>query len=291
MLDFNIVVLGCNGMLGRDLMELFTYEKVNVRGYTHEECDITDFDQVENILGSTCGSVSHVINCAAFTNIEMCEEQQEKAFKVNAEAVKFLSQVCLKEQIHLTHISTDLVFEGLKKEPYIEQDETNPLCVYGKSKLEGENHVKSLGGKGLVIRTSWLYGKHGKNFIDTILNKLELAVRVKVTSEQIGSPTYTMDLANVIIQLVMNSKSGVFHVCNKGYCSKYDFAVKAAQIMKFNTDYIIPSKEEDMKLKAETPKFSALSTIRLEKTLPEPVRSWEEGLYQYLIETKKLYEY
>jgi dTDP-4-dehydrorhamnose reductase len=197
----------------------------------------------------------------------------------------------LKEQIHLTHISTDYVFEGLRKQPYLEQDETSPLSVYGKTKLEGERHVRALGGKGLVIRTAWLYGKHGKNFIDTILNKLELAVPIKVIDDLTGCPTYTMDLANVIIQLALSSKSGLFHVVNKGCCTWYEFALKAAEIMKYNSKNIIPIKSLDLNRKAERPKYSVLSTLRLEKTLPEHLRSWEDALYQYLIETKRLYEF
>jgi len=290
--EINVIVLGSAGMLGSDLMELLSFEEgIHVRGYTRNECNITDKSDIQNILSGTAGSISHVINCAAYTDVDGCEEFPDIAYKANTEALKFLSEICLEEQIHLTHISTDYVFEGLKNTPYLEQDETLPLSVYGKTKLDGESFVRSMGNKGLVIRTSWVYGKHGKPFISTILNKLELAVPVKVISDCISSPTYTMDLANAIIQLALNYKSGIFHVVNSGSCSWYEFALKAAELMKYNKDLIIPINSRQLKRKAERPKYSVLSTLRLEKTLPEKIRSWEDAFYQYLIETRKLYEF
>jgi dTDP-4-dehydrorhamnose reductase len=290
--DINVVVLGSEGMLGSDLIELFRYEEdIHVRGYSRRECDITSSQDIFDTLGGTEGSITHVINCAAYTDVDGCESNPELAHKTNTEAIKNLSEICLKEKIHFTHISTDYVFEGLKKEPYLEQDEAIPLSIYGKTKLAGEGFVRAMGGKGLVIRTAWLYGKHGKNFIDTVLNKLDLAVPVKVIDDLIGCPTYTMDLANTIIQLTLSYKSGIFHVVNTGFCSWYQFACKAAEFMKYNKNLIIPIKSAELNRKAERPRYSALSTIRLERTLPEPLRKWEDALNQYLIETKRLYEF
>jgi dTDP-4-dehydrorhamnose reductase len=292
MRNINIIVLGCKGMLGSDLIELFNYEEgIHVRGYSHNECDVSNLKDIENVLSGTCGSISHVINCSAYTNVDGCEEYPDLAYKVNTDGPRFLADICLKEQIHLTHISTDYVFEGLKNKPYLEQDETIPLSVYGKSKLAGEGFIKAMGNKGLVIRTAWLYGKHGNNYIDRILNKLELAVQVKVITDSQGCPTYTMDLANCIIQLALGMKSGVFHVVNSGSCTWYDFAIKAAEFVKYNKDLIIPIKSKELYRKAERPHYSVLSTLRLEKTLSEPLRKWEDALYQYLIETKRLYEF
>lgn len=291
--EFNIVVFGREGMLGFDLLEMFSFEKnVHVRSYSHQECDISKKEDVENTIGGTSGSISLVINCSAYTDVDGCEENPKKAFDINVNGPKYLAECCLKEQIHLTHISTDYVFEGLKREPYLEQDEAVPLSVYGKTKLQGEGYVRALGNKGLVIRTAWLYGKYGKkNFIDTILNKLELGVQVKVIDDLVGCPTYTMDLANVIIQLALSYKSGVFHVVNRGSCTWFEFAKKAAEIMKFNPKNIVPIKSADLNRKADRPKYSVLSTNRLERTLSEPLRKWEDALYQYLIETKRLYEF
>lgn len=292
MRDINVVVLGSEGMLGKDLMELFSYEKdIYVRGYSHNDCDITNKDDLENVLGGTGGSITHCINCCGYTDVDGCESNEEKAFKINNEGTRLLSEICLKEKIHLTHISTDYVFEGFKKSPYLEQDETCPLSVYGKSKLAGEGHVRNMGNKGLVIRTAWLYGKHKKNFVNVILNKLELGAPVKVITDMIGSPTYTMDLANMIIQLALAYKSGVFHVVNRGECSWYDFATKAAELMKYDLRLLIPIKSSELNRKAERPKYSVLATKRLEQTFSEPIRKWEDALYQYLIETKKLYEF
>jgi len=290
--ELNIVVFGSTGMLGSDLIELFSYEKdIHVRGYVHRECDISDMSDVENILGNTGNSITHCINCSAFTDVDACESNPDRAYKVNAFGPRNLAEVCFKEQIHLTHISTDYVFEGLKKEPYLEQDETTPLSVYGRTKLEGEGPVRALGNKGLVIRTAWLYGKHRKNFVDNVHSKLELGVDVKTVDDQFGSPTYTMDLSNAIIQLVIGNKSGLFHVANSGSCSWYEFALKIAEFTKLKEKHVIPISMNDLERKANRPKYSVLSTNRLDRTLPEPIRSWENGLYQYLLETKRVYEF
>jgi len=292
MRDINVAVLGAEGKLGKDLLEMLSYESdINFKGYSREDCDVTKKDDIINAFGSTEGSVTHIINCSGYTDVDACEVHPDIAEKVNTRAPEYLAEICLQEKIHLTHISTDYVFEGMKKEPYIEQDETCPLQVYGRTKLAGEGFVKGMGNKGLVIRTSWLYGKYGKNFIDTIINKVELGVDVRVLSDQIGSPTYSMDLANVIIQLALSNKSGTFHVANQGQCSWFEFATKAIQLMNLNTDRLIPIKSENLIRKAERPRYSALSTLRLRQTLPEPIRKWEDGLYQYLIETKRLYEF
>lgn len=288
----NFVIFGANGMLAQDLLEMFNYdENFYARGYTKEQCDITQKDDVWNCIGGTNGSITHVINCAAYTNVDGCEDNEELAYKVNAEAPKILAEICLENRIHLTHVSTDYVFEGLGNKPYIEQDEKCPLSVYGKSKLAGEGHVLAMGNKGLVVRTSWLFGKNGKNFIDTVLNKLELGVGVKVVNDQIGAPTYTMDLANAIIQLSSDFKSGMFHVTNSESCSWYEFASHAAQILDYNLGHLKQIESSELKRKAIRPKYSVLSMKRLNDTLPEPMRSWKDALYQYLLETKRIYEY
>jgi dTDP-4-dehydrorhamnose reductase len=292
--SLNIIVIGCNGKLGQDLIELFNCEdkeKFFVRGVDLEDCDITKKADVYNLLDGTSGSITNVINCAAMTDVDKCESFPELADNINNKAIQLLSEVCIKNEIHLTHISTDYVFEGLKTTPYLEQDEAVPLSVYGKSKLAGEGWVRGMGDKGLVIRTAWLYGKHGKNFIDVILNKLELGLEVPVLVDQIGNPTYSMDLANVIIQLASSFKSGLFHATNSGFCSWFEFASKAAEYMDFDKSLIKPMQIKDLVRKAERPKYSVLSLNRLDRTLPEPVRKWQDALYQYLIETKRLYEH
>jgi dTDP-4-dehydrorhamnose reductase len=289
----NVIVFGAEGKLGKDLIELFAYEDcAHVKGYSHSMCDITKIDDLRNIMSGVDGSITHCINCVGYTNVDACEDNIELSNLINGKAVENLATICLEERIHLTHISTDYVFEGIKKQPLLEQEETNPLSQYGRSKLLGEGPVRAMGDKGLVIRTSWLYGKYGKkNFIDTVLDKIQLGAKVKVITDQVGSPTYSMDLANTIIQLALNFKSGLFNVVNEGQCSWYEFALKAVEYMKEKTEYIIPVTSEQLNRKAIRPQFSALSTLRLRQTLPEPIRKWEDALYQYLIETRRLYEF
>jgi dTDP-4-dehydrorhamnose reductase len=289
----NVVVFGSEGMLGKDLLELFNYESENVyvRGYSKEECNITDFDDLNNIIGNTHGSITNVINCCGYTNIEKAESQEKQVFELNDNAIKNISKLCVENQIHFTHISCADVFEGLKNQPYIEQDEAIPLSVYGKSKLAGEGHVRAMGDKGLVIRSNYLYGKYGKkNFIDEILNKIELGLNVNIPDDLKLTPTYTLDLSNIIIQLSLGFKSGLFHVTNSGECSLYDFAVQACKFVDGNITRLKKISVKDLNLKAERPKYSVLSLNRLSRTLTEPIRSWKDALYQYLLETKRVIE-
>jgi len=287
----NLIILGSNGMLASDLIELLGYEEnIYFRGYTKNECDITKEEDIYNVLGETKGSITNVINCASYTNVDECEENEKLAYKINAEALELLSKMCLENEIHLTHISSDYVFEGLKKEPYLEQDETIPLSIYGKSKLAGEGFVRNMGDKGLIIRTSSLYGKHRKNFIDKALNKLELGVSIDLIEDQILTPSYAMDIANVIIQLAMSFKSGIYHVTNSGFCTWYEFIKKGAELCEFNIEHAKKVKMDDLERKAIRPKYSVLSKKRLNSTLSEPLRNWEDALYQYLLETRRIYE-
>ena len=171
----------------------------------------------------------------------------------------------------------------------MEQDRPEPLSIYGKSKLAGEGWVVGMGDKGLIIRTAWLYGKNGKNYIDTILNKLELGIDVSITNDQVGCPTYTIDLANAVIKLATNYKSGIFNVVNSGYCTWYNFAVHAAKLMNYDVKHLKIITTEDLQRKAKRPKYCVLSLNRLERTLPDKMRHWKDALNQYLIETEKLH--
>jgi dTDP-4-dehydrorhamnose reductase len=283
----NVAVFGADGKLGKDLIELLSYEQdIKVKEFIESECDITNKKELQFALDDS--SYTHVINCAAYTDVDGCEENEQKAFQVNAEGPKYLAEICFNNRIHLTQISTDYVFEGLKDEPYLEHDETIPLSVYGKSKLAGEGPVKAIGGKGLVIRTAWLYGKNGKNSLDSFLNKLELGSTIKIIDDQFGCPSYSMDIANAIIQLSLNDKSGVFHVVNSGSCSWYQFIKKAAEYLNYDQSKILPISYKELNRKAERPRSSILSMNKLERTLPESLRSWEKGLYQYLVEINKV---
>lgn len=283
----NIVIFGANGMLAQDLIELLNYEEnCKFRAYTKIECNVTDYTDVYSSIGGA-SNITNVINCTGYSDINECEKNEEIAFKINDDSVRILSEICKDSQIHFTNISSSYVFEGVKFESYLEQDETVPLTVFGKSKLAGEAHVRGLGDKGLVIRTNFVYGKHKKNLVDKILSKLELGVDVEVFDDQISTPTYAMDLANTIIQLATNFKSGIYHVTNSDQCTLFDFAKKAAEFMDYNQDRIKRKKTDNLLI----PKYSVLSMNRLNRTLSEPIRSWENALYQYLIETKRLYEY
>jgi len=281
-----IIIIGNKGMLGSDLSDLLTFENIDFKGYDINDCDITKYNDIYKLINGD-EKVTNIINCAAYTNVDGCEDNIDQALDVNGKAVENLVKICKEKEIHLTHISSDYVFDGEKKEPYMEQDATNPLSVYGKSKLAGEWSVSQLGDKGLIIRSSWLYGKNGNNFVEAIIKKLETKEEIKVVKDQIGSPTYTVDLAKIIFILSTNYKWGLFHVVNSGYCSWYKFAVWIAKFLGYDSNQIQKITTEEFERKATRPKYSVLATKRLEKTIPDLLRNWRLALQQYLIDTKR----
>lgn len=277
-----VAVFGAGGILGREIVDFLDCEpNIEYRSFTREQCDITEYKEVFDAIGGE-KDFTHVINCAAYTDVDGCEENKEKADAVNNKAIEYLSKLCLDGEIHLTHISTDYVFDGTKKEPYIEPDSVNPLSVYGSSKLAGEGHIRMMGDKGLIIRTSWLYGNGSKNFINSALVKLQKGLEIKAIEDQVGSPTYVVDLANVIIQLSLSRKYGLFHVSNSGSCTWYEFIKKAAELCEFKKSKIKPIKMGELKRKAMRPRNSILANIRLDQTLADPLRNWDSALEQYL---------
>jgi len=277
----NIVVLGADGLLASDLIELLQYDGTAVvRVYSKELCDVTKY---KNVYYNLVGETTHVINCAALNDIELCEKSPELATAVNDKAVKNLTEVCLDNKIHLTHFSTAQVYNGNKLEPYLENDPTEPLSVYAKSKLAGDSHVLSMGDKGLVIRTNWLFGKFRPNLVNTVMSNLEKNIVTELEDDEIGNPTYTLDLANTVLSLALSNKSGTYNVTNSEQCSKYELGMKLAEYLE-KKDLIKAKKSTNVLM----PKFTVLSNNRLIQTLPETLRPWHSALYQYLLEVGKV---
>jgi dTDP-4-dehydrorhamnose reductase len=213
-----IVVVGANGMLGKDLMSLLGGR---ARGIDIEDIDITSFESVERVLTALKPSV--VINCAAYTDVDGCETDTEKAMQVNGEGVAYLAMTTRLLDAKLVHISTDYVFDGGKGTPYIEDDAPHPLGVYGESKLAGEMNA-AFNQNNLIVRTQWLYGLHGKNFVETMLKLAAEKDELSVVNDQTGSPTWTIDLAKAIIALVDKDCRGIYHAANSGFCTWNDFS-------------------------------------------------------------------
>ncbi len=225
--SITILVTGANGQLGQTMEELFARNHINLEFVfvSKEMLDITKKGEVKSFFKAN--KFDYCINCAAYTNVEQAEKTPDIAYKVNAEAVKNLAEICKKHNTVLIHISTDYVFDGEKKEPYEVTDLTNPINEYGKSKLQGEQHIQNILEKYFIIRTSWLYSKkYAKNFYKAIVAKAQTEKELTVTTEQIGCPTNTVNLSAFINKIVEtnNTNYGIYHFCDEKAMTWYDFA-------------------------------------------------------------------
>ena len=225
-----VLITGAQGMLGQDLVPILEDESYEIIETNRELLDVTDYDSVKQSLEKNKPDI--VIHCAAYTNVDGAENDLETATKINALGTENLAHVCAESNITLIYISTDYVFDGGKKELYLPDDKTNPINNYGKTKLEGENAVQKYCKKHYIVRTSWLYGHYGKNFVETMISlsdKLEL----KVVDDQTGCPTWTVELANGIANLLEKMPDyGIYHICGSGETSWYGFAKEIFKLIK-----------------------------------------------------------
>jgi len=258
------LIIGASGMLGSDICKAFP-EAIRL---THKELDITNKDQVLESIRKIKPDV--VLNAAAYTNVDGCEENQKLAVTVNGFGPGYIAEACSIIGAKLVHFSTDYVFDGTKNE-YEEHDFPNPINVYGYSKLLGENKIIENIDDYRIIRISWLFGVHGKNFVETILRLSREMDTVKVVTDQFGKPTYAMDLANKVKKIV-KCNPGIYHITNEGICSWFEFASAIV-------DNAVPCTSEEFSRKAKRPKYSVLLN-----TKTEPMRHWKEALKDYLKE-------
>ena len=265
-----ILVTGSNGQLGKSLQKTVS-QKPNIIDYTFTSRDSLDISNPTALeLFFSKNSFDYCINCAAYTSVDKAEEEPEKAFLINSEAVKSLTKVCKKNGTVLIHISTDFVFDGIKREPYLETDLTNPLNVYGSSKLRGEENIRKSLKKFYIIRTSWVYSEFGNNFVKTILRLANEREEISVVKDQIGCPTYAGDLANFIIEILYadNDKFGTYHYCNQGALSWYNFAKYIVDYKRLDCS-VIPILSKDFKALATRPKYSVLNSSKTFETFNE----------------------
>lgn len=272
-------------MLGRDLIRVLS-SQYEIFPFTHHELDVSDSSKVQEIIKKI--QPSYFVNAAAFTKVDECESRSEIAHLVNGKAVQSLAQICKDLNIFLVHFSTDYVFDGKKSAPYVEEDLTNPLNVYGASKLEGERAILNSLKNFLIIRTSWLFGRHGPNFVDKMLELAEGAQKnpertLRVVNDQKGCPTYTYDLARAVQFLLERKAHGFFHVTNQDICTWYDFACEILKRGGFKDIPVHPIQTSEMNRPAPRPHYSALSNEKLEKE-GFRMRPWKEALEDYLKE-------
>lgn len=283
-----IIVIGANGQLGSDLVS--SLKSGQLIPLTHADVEISDFDSVSKMFEKYKPQI--VINTAAFHNVPECEKNDVRAFAVNGLGPKYLAQNCVAHNCMLLHISTDYVFDGKKNNPYLEDDIPNPLNVYGISKLTGEYYIKSIMEKYIIVRTSGLYGIHkcrakGGNFVDTMLKLSKEKEEIKVVCDEFLTPTYTLDLANQITELVKTDSYGLYHVTNEGFCSWYEFAKAIFDILDIRVSLREISHREFYS-GVKRPPYSVLENGRLKSLGINKMRHWKDALQSYLLERKKL---
>ena len=224
------LVTGANGQLGKTIREQFSKKNELLQAVyvSKSELDISNINDIDKLFYNH--SFNYCINCAAYTDVEEAETDTKLAFKINAEAVKNIAEICKKNNTTLIHISTDYVFGGEKNEPYLEGDKTNPINQYGKSKLLGEQNIQDALNQYFIIRTSWLYSKYGKNFVKTIMAKIQQGTKLQITTSQLGTPTSCVDLAKFIYHIIVSNedKYGIYHFSALGEATRYDFALQIA---------------------------------------------------------------
>lgn len=270
-----ILVVGANGMLGRDLMPQLGERG---RGVDIGDMDITSLESVERVLTAVRPSV--VVNCAAYTDVDGCESNQETAMQVNGEGVAHLAMATRMIGARLVQVSTDYIFDGCKGTPYLEDDAPNPLGVYGESKLAGEMNA-AVNPDHLIVRTQWLYGLHGKNFVETMLRLGAERGEVSVVDDQIGSPTWTVNLAHAILALIEKGCRGVYHAANEGYCSWNDFARAIFQEAGMAVT-VTAMTTEQLNRPARRPLYSTLDCSKLLRDGGYRPQPWRDALRSYL---------
>ncbi|KHD38453.1 spore coat protein [Clostridium acetobutylicum] len=273
-----ILITGANGQLGREIQKQLKGKNVEVIPTDVQDLDITNVSAVNKFFNEKKPNV--VINCAAHTAVDKCEEQYDLAYKINAIGPKNLAAAAYSVGAEIVQISTDYVFDGEAKEPITEFDEVNPQSAYGKTKLEGENFVKALNPKYYIVRTAWLYGD-GNNFVKTMINLGKTHDELKVVHDQVGTPTSTVDLARVVLKVIDEKNYGTFHCTCKGICSWYDFAVEIFRLTGIDVK-VTPCTTEEFPRPAKRPKYSVLRNYMLELTTGDITREWKESLKEYI---------
>ncbi|MCE3203592.1 dTDP-4-dehydrorhamnose reductase [Paenibacillus sonchi] len=284
-----VLVTGSAGQLGQDLVRLLQAQGHEVLGCDRQEMDITDLDQCVGIIGGFAPDA--VIHCAAHTAVDVAETDIDAAYLINATGSRNVALAAEKAGAKLVYISTDYVFDGMGTQPYHEYDNTDPQSIYGKSKRAGEVLVQSLSSKFFIVRTSWVYGKYGNNFVKTMLKLGQEKPLLQVVDDQKGSPTYTVDLANFLLELIQTEKYGVYHASNTEFCTWYEFTqaifAEAEDILglKF-TAKLEPCSTEQFPRPAPRPQYSVMEHLAIRTNGFQDIRPWREGLRDFLLELK-----
>ncbi len=282
MIKTKVLVTGANGQLGQCIKELSkTIIDIDFIFKSSKTLDITKKPDLKKLFETE--AFTHCVNCAAYTAVDKAEQEANKAYNVNCVGVKNIAELCSVNNITLIHISTDFVFNGLGYKPYKETDEAMPISVYGKTKLEGEQVVKMHLNQYFVIRTSWLFSEYNNNFVKTMLKLSKDRDELSVVNDQIGSPTYALDLARSIVNIIENNNTnyGIYHYSNTGVASWYDFA-KAIFELKNVAIKVQPIATENYPTPAKRPHYSVLNKEKIKNTISIAIPYWRDSLKECL---------
>lgn len=292
----NILITGSNGQLGSEISEIIKTGKAEIGPVSDEYSDYkvfkTDINELDicnlSVVRDFCKSnkIDLIINCAAYTNVDGCETDREGAFKVNVLGPRNLAIVSGEIGAKLVHVSTDYVFSGDAKKPYLESDICNPKSVYGATKYLGEQYVRDFCNRYFIVRTSWLYGYLGKNFVKTIIRLAKERDQIKVVNDQRGNPTSANDLAYHILKICQTDEYGVYHCTGEGECSWFDFAAKIVEFCGLDCE-VLPCTSNEFPSPVKRPAYSSLENMMLQCTVGNEMRDWKVALKEYI---KKLNE-
>jgi dTDP-4-dehydrorhamnose reductase len=278
-----VLVLGANGQLGYEFSN-FLRDKVELFAFSHSELDILDFEKLVNKFLELLPDI--VINCAAYTKVDQAEKEQALAYKINAVGARSVSFASFKINAKVVYFSTDYVFDGKKNTPYNEFDNPNPISVYGKSKFLGEIHTKEHNSNHLILRISWLYGVNGSNFVKTIIRLAKEKGELKVVNDQIGTPTYSLDVVKQAWKLIQEDSVGLYHSASLGQTTWFEFARRIVEKLNLNAK-VVPIETDEFPALAKRPNFSVLENYLLKLEGRNIMRNWEEAFGDFINKYKE----
>jgi dTDP-4-dehydrorhamnose reductase len=286
-----ILVTGSTGQLGHETVKMFRTSGLDITGMDRSGLDFRQPENVKKLI--EVFSADLVINCAAYTKVDMAEQEREEAFIINRDAVKALAEGVRNTKGRVLHISTNFIFDGERSHPYSEEDKPNPIGVYGASKLAGEEAVLDVLPEATIVRTAWVYGVHGNNFVKTMLKLAAERDEIRVVDDQIGTPTWTRDISQAILNLVNSKASGIYNFTNEGVASWYDLAdavIKNAKRlgMPINVKKVTPIPGNEYTTLAQRPHYSVLSKIKIRGVHNYEIPHWRESLVNMLSELQNI---
>jgi dTDP-4-dehydrorhamnose reductase len=276
-----ILLSGANGQLGQDYQKQFKNRNIEYIATDYKELDITNIDAISTFVNNK--NISHIINCAAYNNVDKAECEKDKAFLLNRDAPKNLALISKEINAIFVTYSTDFVFDGTKGSPYIEEDKPNPISVYADSKYQGENAVLEAYDKSFVIRTSWVFGMGNNNFNKQVIGWSDKKDVLNIVDDQRSSPTYSRDLAEYSWALIKTNKFGLYHLSNAGECSKYEQAKYVLDSMGWEGD-LGTAKTADFNLPAKRSVYTKLNSSKIESIIGEKIPHWQSGIKRFLEE-------